>query len=38
MRSHIAAGALVWAALVSITAALIAPEFTAVQPCAVEWR
>jgi hypothetical protein len=43
MRSHIAAGALVLAALAAITAALIAAPpiaavFTVAQPYAVEWR
>jgi hypothetical protein len=38
MRSHIAVGALVLAALVSITAAFIAAVFTVAQPYAVEWR
>ena len=41
MRSHIAVGALVLAALAFITAALsasIAAVFTVAQPYAVEWR
>ena len=38
MRSHIAVGALVLAALASITAALIAAVFTVAQRYAVEWR
>jgi hypothetical protein len=38
MRSRIAVGALVLAALVFITAAHIAAVFTAAQPYAVEWR